>query len=441
MRETKSERARESVRAKERESQRGLYLSTKDTYECNTRTRAYSTSVWQHQALENIAQEQQKKLAKFLQERHKDLEKIAQERKKKARAEAILRAAAVTEFHFLVDRYREKDAEHAAVERRKEEAEIWAAEARLKARITQTRSRLAAAQQHPLSLPHLLPALHGQAKKASASSAAQSPPGANAKVAISKEDANAAKDEVAADLKAMMTERVAVKHRDSVPTIEAAPGHMKGFAGAQSSTMRAAAATASPPGASAAPLLKTNTQGSLLQLDTFASSAPEFKAAGGQTRSIFRDLGLGSFLDHIKPQDMQAFAGIVHTDTDTDTDTDTEADQGDQKKSRKVSTPEPPGESKSLNQQNPDALSSSSSNHDLIKPDLIIPDLFKSAAAAASATATPASATATPAYGQDINPDINNIMASPAQAVPVYYLSYDRLFFPQALPLYYLSYR
>ena len=126
MRETKSERARESVRAKERESQRerGLYLSTKDTYECHTRTRAYSTSVWQHQALENIAQEQQKKLAKFLQERHKDLEKIAQERKKKARAEAILRAAAVTEFHFLVDRYREKDAEHAAVERRKEEAEI-----------------------------------------------------------------------------------------------------------------------------------------------------------------------------------------------------------------------------------------------------------------------------------------------------------------------------
>jgi len=200
-------------------------------------------SILQHQELEKIAQEQQKKLAKFLQERHKELEEIAQKRKKKARAEATLRAAAVTEFHKLVDKYREKDAEHAAVERRKEDAEIRAAEARLEARMTQTRPTLAAAQQHPLSLPHLLPTPHGrrhargifseahashillnsQANKTSASAVAQTPPGANAKVAITKEDVNTAKDEVAADLNAMMTERVAVKHRDSVPTSEAAP--------------------------------------------------------------------------------------------------------------------------------------------------------------------------------------------------------------------------
>ena len=199
-----------------------MYLPTKDVYECITR--AYSPSIWQHKELEKIAQEQEKKLAKLIQERRKELEKIAQERKKKAREEATLRAAAVTEFHELVDKYREKDAEHAAVERRKEEAEIRAAEAHLKARMTQTRPTLAAAQARGK-------VAGAQANKASASAASaaapQSPPGANAKVGITKEDFNAAKAEVAADLNTMMTEQVALKHRDRVSTDEAEPMAMQ----------------------------------------------------------------------------------------------------------------------------------------------------------------------------------------------------------------------
>jgi hypothetical protein len=185
----------------------------------------------------------------------------------------------------------------------------------------------------------------------------------------------------------------------------------------------------------------------LLDPDTFASIAAEFKAAGGNIRSMLRlgDLGLGSFLDHIKPQDMQVFASIFHTDTDkdADTDTDTEAEQGGQTQSQIVSSTGPQKEHKSLKQQNPDALSSSSvakalgkfladkreieakeeevrqlastpelSKPDLIQPELIKRDLVKSAAAAASATATHA-------HGQDINPDINNIKAPPARAVPL----------------------
>ena len=177
---------------------------------------------------------------------------------------------------------------------------------------------------------------------------------------------------------------------------------------------------------------------------------------------MLRDLGLGSFLNDIKPQDMQtfasivkpqdmqAFASIIHTDTDTDTDTDKEAEQGGQKKRQLVASTEPQGASKSLKQQNPDALSSSSaatalekflaekreieakeeeesssdarqlaSTPEISKPDLIKPDSIKSAAAAA------ATATATHAYGQEIKTDINNIMASPAHAVPFYYLPYD----------------
>ena len=55
------------------------------------------------------------------------------------------------------------------------------------------------------------------------------PPGANGEVDVTTEDVNAANAKVAADLKKLVTERAALKHRGSVPTDEVEADAIVGF--------------------------------------------------------------------------------------------------------------------------------------------------------------------------------------------------------------------